>query len=264
MAWPFFSLSKSQRMQPITLNMGPTRIRVEPSGNLGIATIWDADILTWMTSRIVQATDMRAACSPHVMTSHRQVLTFSRRGTSQASYDRFRAALSRLAQTQISATIHQRAPWPDLDWSEPFSWISAVDERFDDRGRSTGIELQVAKQLFALVQDPRQVLTLDPRYFCLTGGIERWLYRLVRKHGGRQTHGWRFDLCHLHLKSGSLASRRRFAFEIRAIVHRQALPGYILSLEDGPSSQRLHFRPVRPLASRIDARPINRKPGDKL
>ncbi len=36
------------------------------------------------------------------------------------------------------------------------------------------------------VLDAALVLTIDPAYFRLTGGIERWLYRLVRKHGGRQ------------------------------------------------------------------------------
>jgi plasmid replication initiation protein len=30
------------------------------------------------------------------------------------------------------------------------------------------------------------VLTIDRAYFDLTGGLERWLYRLARKHGGRQ------------------------------------------------------------------------------
>ena len=34
------------------------------------------------------------------------------------------------------------------------------------------------------------VLTIDPAYFALTGGLERWLYRLVRKHGGKQKNGW--------------------------------------------------------------------------
>ncbi|PSD26885.1 RepA replication protein, partial [Stenotrophomonas maltophilia] len=32
---------------------------------------------------------------------------------------------------------------------------------------------------------------------------ERWLYRLVRKHGGKQAYGWQFDFRYLHQKSGS-------------------------------------------------------------
>jgi plasmid replication initiation protein len=89
------------------------------------------------------------------------------------------------------------------------------------------------------------VLTIDRQYFALTGGLERWLYRLVRKHGGHQTHGWSFGFRHLHLKSGSLSPYKRFAFELRDIVRRQPLPGYRLacipSVENEPW---LSFQPV--------------------
>ncbi len=81
------------------------------------------------------------------------------------------------------------------------------------------------------------VLTIDRAYFDLTGGLERWLYRLVRKHGGRQQNGWSFDLHHLHLKSGSLSPFKRFAFELRALVRRQSLPGYRLGLETAANGE---------------------------
>src|SRR3546814_1698867 len=74
------------------------------------------------------------------------------------------------------------------------------------------------------------LLTIDPAYFRLTGGIERWLYRLVRKHGGRQEHGWQFDFRHLHRKTGSTAKPYDFACDLRALVARQSLPGYALEI----------------------------------
>ena len=33
------------------------------------------------------------------------------------------------------------------------------------------------------------VLTIHEDYFLLTGGIERWLYRVARKHAGQQEGG---------------------------------------------------------------------------
>ena len=91
------------------------------------------------------------------------------------------------------------------------------------------------------------VLTIDRAYFDLTGGLERWLYRLVRKHGGRQQYGWSFDLHHLYLKSGSLSPFKRFAFELRDIARRQPLPGYRLALAPGAAGQpRLTFQPNAP------------------
>ena len=88
------------------------------------------------------------------------------------------------------------------------------------------------------------------RISTLTGGLERWLYRLVRKHGGRQDGGWSFDFEHLHAKSGSLSPLKHFAFDLRDIVRRQPLPGYRLVHRRGPlGAERLdlhaHSRSIR-------------------
>jgi plasmid replication initiation protein len=88
------------------------------------------------------------------------------------------------------------------------------------------------------------VLAIDPAYFRLTGGVERWLYRVARKHAGRQTQGWVFDIPHLHQKSGSLARLADFAFDIRLIVRRQPLPGYRLRIEREGRRELLRILPT--------------------
>ena len=110
------------------------------------------------------------------------------------------------------------------------------------------------------------VLTIDRTYFDLTGGLERWLYRLVRKHSGRQQYGWSFDFRHLHLKSGSLSPYKRFAFELRDIVRRQPLPGYELGFALGNAAQpRLTFQPTaRQSASTSRVRAVRRQTVLKL
>jgi plasmid replication initiation protein len=65
-----------------------------------------------------------------------------------------------------------------------FSWINEWKELADASGTPLGIELILPDWFYAGVLDAALVLTIDPAYFRLTGGIERWLYRLVRKHGG--------------------------------------------------------------------------------
>ncbi len=97
---------------------------------------------------------------------------------------------------------------------------------------------------YAGVLDRGLILTIDRAYFALTGGVERWLYRIVRKHGGHQRGGWSFDVPHLHLKSGALSPLKQFAFELRTIVRRQSLPGYHLSLEHSFGRERLIFKPI--------------------
>ncbi len=117
--------------------------------------------------------------------------------------------------------------------------------------------------LYEGVLDRALVLTIDPAYFALTGGLERWLYRIVRKHGGKQKGGWSFDISHLHLKSGALSPLKRFAFEVRDIVRRQSLPGYNLALEHQFGRERLLFvaAPVDPFAAarrRIGLPPVEK------
>ncbi len=102
--------------------------------------------------------------------------------------------------------------------------------------------------------DDALVLTIDRAYFGLTGGLERWLYRLVRKHGGRQQDGWRFDFRHLHQKSGSLSPFKRFAFELRDLIRRQPLPGYMLFVEVEVSGRLLlAFEPAAPCGQPVDS-----------
>ena len=227
MAYPFFSLSKSHRIAPIDFSAGDVTIRVEAVPDHGMATIWDADILIWAASQIVEARDSGFRTSRLMAATPYEILHFIGRGTSLRDYQRLKAALDRLQSTTVSTSIRQ----PAEGRRHRFSWINEWQERTDRNGRPDGIELIVPDWFYKAVLDDALVLTIDPAYFDLTGGLDRWLYRLVRKHGGRQRDGWRFDLRHLHLKSGSLSPFKRFAFELRDIVRRQPLPGYVLSLE---------------------------------
>src|SRR5450755_1537955 len=141
-------------------------------------------------------------------------------------YVRLKAALDRLQSTTIATSIRQRAGLR----LHRFSWINEWKERVDGSGGPLGIELILPDWFYAGVIDETLVLNIDRAYFHLTGGIERWLYRLVRKHGGWQRGGWRFDFRHLHSKSGSLARFSDFAIDLRNIASRQSLPGYRLSV----------------------------------
>lgn len=227
MAYPFFSLSKTHRVTPIDFVAGNVSIRVEAVPDHGMATIWDADILIWAVSQIVEARDAGLRTSRLMAATPYEILKFIGRGTSLRDYQRLKAALDRLQSTTVSTTIRQ----PAEGRRHRFSWINEWKERTDRNRKPGGIELIVPDWFYQAVLDDALVLTIDRAYFDLTGGLDRWLYRLVRKHGGRQQDGWRFDFRHLHQKSGSLSPFKRFAFELRDIIRRQPLPGYTLSLE---------------------------------
>ena len=196
MAYPFFALGKSKRLAPINFKAGPVVIRVEAVPEHGMATIWDADVLIWAASQIVEARDTGLRPSRLMGTTPYGILNFIGRGVSLRDYDRLKAALDRLQSTTIATSIRQ----PSERRMHRFSWINEWKEKADARGRPLGLELIVPDWFYAAVLDDALVLTIDRAYFALTGGLDRWLYRLVRKHGGKQRNGWRFDLRHLHQK----------------------------------------------------------------
>jgi plasmid replication initiation protein len=256
MAYPFFSLAKSRRLKPIDFKAGSIVIRVEAVAEHGMATIWDADILIWAASQIVEARDAGLRTSRLMAATPYEILTFIGRGVSRRDYDRLKSALDRLQSTTVATSIRQ----PTERRMHRFSWINEWKERADHRGRPLGLELILPDWFYATVLEDALVLTIDRAYFRLTGGLERWLYRLVRKHGGRQEHGWSFSLKHLHAKSGSLSPLKHFTYDLRDIVCRQPLPGYRLELVrvcDEPP--RLSFAPTN---EATEARAPRRRRGE--
>jgi plasmid replication initiation protein len=227
MTYPFFSLAKSHRVVPIDYRQNDIAIRVEAVPEHGMATIWDADILIWIASQIVEARDAGFATSRLLVATPYEILTFIGRGTGARDYLRLRAAMDRLQSTSVATTLRHIGERR----MHRFSWLNEWMERTDARGNPDGVALIVPDWFYRTVLDETLVLTIDREYFGLTGGLERWLYRLVRKHAGRQKSGWRFDFRHLYAKSAVLSPFKRFSFELRAIANRQALPNCRLVIE---------------------------------
>lgn len=246
---PFFSLAKSKRVIPILYEAGDVRVEVHAVAEHGMATIWDADILIWAASQIVEAETAGLKTSRFLRFTPYQVLTAIDRATGASDYKLLKDALGRLQSTAVLTTIRHDTRWR----RRQFSWVNEWEECTTRDGRTEGMEMVLPDWFYRGVIDRSLVLTIDPAYFRLTGGIERWLYRVARKHAGRQVTGWLFELRHLHEKSGSLARFSDFALHIRRLAARQSLPGYRLVIERDGRRERLRILPA-------DA---NRHPVDK-
>ena len=241
MAYPFFALGKTPRLTPIQFQAGAVSTRVVGSAAYGMATVWDADVLIWAVSQIVAARDQGLPTSRRLATTPYDILRYVGRGTSVRDYERLRRACDRLQSTSV-ATSRRTSSDRQL---HRFSWLNEWRERRTPEGRPLGWELILPDWLYRLLLDPREVLHIHPGYFALTGGIERWLYRLVRKHGGHQPGGWRFELEHLYLKSGSSARYADFAGDLRRIARQGRVPGYVLTVgRAGGGREVLTFVPV--------------------
>ena len=96
---PFFSLSKSPRTKPILYRANDVEVQVFGMPEHGMATIWDADVLIWAASQIVEARDVGLRTSRRMRATPYEILTFIGRGTSVRDYQRLKAALDRLQST---------------------------------------------------------------------------------------------------------------------------------------------------------------------
>jgi plasmid replication initiation protein len=224
---PFFSLAKKPRLTPIQYQVGNTWVEVSANPQFGMATIWDADILIWASTQITEALDSGLKPSRTIQFHPYNLLRSIRRSGGGADYQRLRAALERLTHTAVRTNIRAqgRKKFSSFHWLE--SWTETIDE---GTGDPSGMTITLPDWLYSGVIERGGVLTIHEDYFLLTGGIERWLYRVARKHAGGQTTGWNFTMKQLHEKSGSVARLSDFAIDIRQVVQTNALPEYELSL----------------------------------
>jgi plasmid replication initiation protein len=237
---PFFSLSKSRRTKPILYRANDVEVQVLGMPEHGMATIWDADVLIWAASQIVRAENLGLTTSRFFRFTPYQLLRGVGRPTGNQQYLLLKAALARLQSTVVATTIRNGEHWR----RRQFSWINEWEEMSTRTGRVEGMEFVLPEWFYSSVVDRSLVLTIDPAYFRLTGGIERWLYRVARKHAGHQPDGWVFEIAHLHTKSGSLARISDFALDIRRIAGRQRLPGYSLLIEHDGRTELLRMMPT--------------------
>jgi plasmid replication initiation protein len=219
--------------------VGNVWVEVSANPQFGMATIWDADILIWASTQVTEAIDRKQTPSRTIQFHPYKLLRSIRRTTGGKDYIRLRAALERLTHTAVRTNI--RADGKNKFAS--FHWLESWTETIDEAGEPTGMTLTLADWLFDGIVERGGVLTIHEDYFLLTGGIERWLYRVVRKHAGVQEFGWRFTMRQLHEKSGSAARLSDFAIDIRKAVQANGLPEYDLSItRDGEGNEIVCFR----------------------
>ena len=239
---PFFSLSKRKRLRPIEYRSpeGDTWVHVSANPLFGIATIWDADILIWATSRLNQMREKGANdLSPTLHTTAHELLKAIRRDTGGKAYKELEAALQRLQATNIQTSIRatKRDKRAQFGWLD--EWTMDVDQ---ETGSVRGLTITLSKWVYDGLMGDRTLLTLHPDYFTLSGGLERAIYRMARKHAGDQPKGWTCRVSVLHEKSGSESPLKQFNYMLKRIVEANALPDYDLNFtatNDGASA--VHF-----------------------
>ncbi|WP_374293505.1 replication initiator protein A [Sphingomonas sp.] len=241
---PFFSLAKSKRIKPIDYRSPDGKLWVHVSANpdYGMATIWDADILIYCASMLADMARRGINDVPrklHLM-PYDLLRAIGRQPTGRA-YELLGQALDRLVATTVKTNIRaENRREATFSWLD--GWTQLVDEKTE---RSRGMTIELSNWFWEGVMMTGGVLSIDRAYFDISGGRERWLYKVARKHaGGAGEAGFAISMPTLFEKSGAEGQYRRFKFEITRIADRNELPGYTLTIEqiEGKREPNLRMR----------------------
>ena len=239
---PFFSLAKSKRVKPIDYRSPDGKLWVHVSGNpdYGMATIWDADILIYCASMLADMARRGINDVPrklHLM-PYDLLRAIGRQPTGRA-YELLGQALDRLVSTTVKTNIRaENRREATFSWLD--GWTQLVDEKTE---RSRGMTIELSSWFYEGVMMTGGVLSIDRAYFDISGGRERWLYKVARKHaGGAGEGGFAISMPTLFEKSGAEGQYRRFKFEIAKIAERNELPGYALTLEQAEGKREPSLR----------------------
>ena len=230
---PFFSLSKRKRFKPIIYENKGVKITITGGEPYGIATIYDEDILMWFASQIVEARDRGEQTSPQLHFTPYDCLKEIHRRTDGDEYNRFYDALERLKNTNIFTNIREEDQEGNRRGRvQAFSWISEYKLHYVEKNGKKipkGVTVILPDWFYKGVLKKGHVLTIDDRYFKLTSGLERALYKIARKHVGRQA-SFAFTMRQLYEKTGSYDNFFNFALRIRKCVNGGGMPEYAMEI----------------------------------
>ena len=231
-----FRLARNQRRKGEMLRHElPGAIIEVTSSAYGMATIEDYDLVLMAISHLAVATrDYKAGRAPKPSRTFRphavDIFKFRRRKRGGKQYKELEGTLDRLKTTSIK--IMRTDARSKLRESDGFGLLQGyrVVSR-TDTGRVASVEMTIPEWIYHSVMNHEnpEVLTIDPDYFLLTGGLARFVYRLARKAAGQGEA--RFLFSTVHTRSGSTRTLGGFADDLRQIIAADTLPGYTLREE---------------------------------
>lgn len=235
MELPFLSLSKSPRSAPIVYKTEDVELIVTGGAPFGIANVWDWDLMMWLMSQIRQAIDEGLPVSRRVRFHRHAFLKAARRTQGGSQYQRLEDSIARLKNTNVVTTLRA-----ERGRTVMFSWIEHAELQRDQAGNVASAVVVIPEWLFEAVSNKSLILSLHHDYFLLTGGVERWLYRFIRKGAGKSSNGWKWTFRTLHKRCGSAREFKYFARDMRFLINKGKLLDYGLNSVELNGEESLH------------------------
>ena len=237
MARCWFNLSKHKRTTPIEHRFDNSWVKITGDKKYGIATIFDNDLLMFSISQLMHEVNQKNEVSRRIQFTGYEYLKFIGRSTMGGkAYKDIWKSLERLHHTFVETNIRIGS----AKRHHSFNWLSEIKQVEQD-GKHRRFEIVLPEWLYTSVVNDKMILTLDPKYFKIKGGLERWLYLFARKTSGRQLNGWSENIKLIYEKSGSIGSFSEFNRRMKKILTEDNLLGYNVSPTMWYKQLAIHF-----------------------
>jgi hypothetical protein len=224
MEHPIFSLSTKPDTRILVYEHKDVRVQITPSV-LGLATIFDKDILIYCISQVMAKKNAGAPLAQTLHLNAHDMLVWTNRETSGDGYRRLKDSLERLSGTRITTNIKAGGETE----TEGFGIIERFKiVRETKSGRMSELQVRLSDWVYKIIQGS-EVLTLSRDYFRLRKPTDRRIYELARKHCGEQDE-WKISLELLHKKTGAGSHYREFKSMVKELAANDHLPEYQVTL----------------------------------
>jgi len=226
MEHPVFSLSTKPDHRMLVYEYNGNTMKIKPSYT-GLATIYDKDILMYLTSSLMNAKNSGEKIAQRIRFTAYDYMVSTNRKSDGKTYIQLKEGLERLSGTRIETDIKTNGQEILSEFGLIDSW-HVVKESKD--GKMIAIEVKLSDWFYNSILG-NAVLSIDKDYFNLRKPTERRLYELARKHCGNQAT-WKIKLENLKTKLGIISELQTLRFNIKKIVELNNLPEYNITMED--------------------------------
>jgi plasmid replication initiation protein len=244
LAYPFFSLTKKRlsRLPRFTSPAQDVTLSVEGIASIGIATIYDADIVFWLAAELKRLYDETGELTSRIAFNPYTLLRDIGRGKGGSQTEGLLAMLNRLTSTYNEVTFRD-----DPERTRRFHWLNQWETH---RGLGSQTSPRVwsvllSEYLIEAALKNADLLALGSDYYRLQSAVEKRLYQIALAYAGRNEVGCLMSMDALRVRSGSRDEPRQFAYKVRQLAKKQGhVLDYLLSVLTVDGEEKVWFRHI--------------------
>lgn len=241
-AYPFFSLTKKHcsKLPRFTSPAQDITLTVEGIESIGVATIYDADVVLWLAAEFRRLYDETGELTPQLAFNPYTLLREIGRGKGGSQIEGLHAILNRLTSTYNKVTFHGAR-----ERTRRFHWLDAWHIRRDlgSQKSSRVWSILLSEYLIEAALQSSDLLAIGSDYYRLQSAVEKRLYQIALAYAGRNEVGCLMSMNTLRVRSGSRDEPKQFAYKVRQLAKEQgSVLDYLLSVLRVDGEEKVWFR----------------------